>query len=319
VFALSDGDKASVRADRGTDGILRVVVRGEVLDGRGMVKASMGGSPRDTKSKGIGDLDFDIKIGAVAGFNGEALRGLDLRVVRRGGVFRSFNLNGKLGVDATLQGDMRGRNSNGSGKPLIYIESNDAGSLFRFTDTYSRMVGGQMWIGMDPPTMDHAPQDGVLNVRDFSIRGEAALDRVVAGAPGAAPNGVEFSRMRVEFTRSLGRMSLRDGVVRGPIVGATIAGSIDYAANDVRLSGTFVPLYGLNNAFGQIPIVGLFLGGEKEGLLGITYQVVGPPGRSELRVNPISAVAPGLLRKLFEFPNVNIERSPNLSSTDPSR
>jgi hypothetical protein len=321
VFALSDGDKASLRADRGADGMLRVVMRGEVIDGRGLVKASMGAAPRDPKSKSIADIDFDIKIGAVAGFNGEALRGLDLRVVRRAGIVRSFNLNGKLGVDATIMGDIRGRTSTGGGKPLIYIESNDAGSLFRFTDTYAKMMGGQMWIGMDPPTIDHAPQDGVLNVRDFSIRGEAALDRIVAGAPGAAPNGVEFSRMRVEFTRTNGRMTLRDGVVRGPIVGATIDGFIDYAANDVRLRGTFVPLYGLNNAFGQIPIVGLFLGGDKEGLLGITFQVVGPPGRSELRVNPISAVAPGLLRKFFEFPNANIDRAPNLSSStnDPVR
>jgi len=321
VFALSDGDKVSLRAERATDGMLRAVVRGEVIDGRGLIKFAMGGQPRDSKSKNNADFDLDIKIGAVAGFNGEALRGLDVRLVRRGGVVRTFNLNGKLGVDATILGDIRGRTSTGGGKPLIYIESSDAGALFRFTDTYAKMVGGQMWIGMDPPTADHVPQDGVLNVRDFSIRGEAALDRVVAGAPGGAPNGVEFSRMRVEFTRSPGRMSLRDGVVRGPIVGATIAGSIDYAANDVRLSGTFVPLYGLNNAFGQIPIVGLFLGGDKEGLLGITYQVVGPPGRSELRVNPISAVAPGLLRKLFEFPNATIDRTPNLSSNrgDPIR
>jgi hypothetical protein len=107
--------------------------------------------------------------------------------------------------------------------------------------------------------------------------------------------------MRVEFTRTPGKLSLRDGVVRGPIVGATIEGQFDYAANDVRLRGTFIPLYGLNNAFNQIPIVGLFLGGDKEGLLGITYEVVGPPGRSTLRVNPISAVAPGLFRKFFEF------------------
>ena len=71
------------------------------------------------------------------------------------------------------------------------------------------------------------------------------------------------------------------------------------------MRGTFVPLYGLNNMFGQIPIVGLFLGGSNEGLLGVTYEVVGPPGAPVLRVNPISAVAPGLLRKFFEFPSGN--------------
>ena len=37
-----------------------------------------------------------------------------------------------------------------------------------------------------------------------------------------------------------------------------------------------VPFYGLNNMFGQIPIVGLFLGGgSNEGLIGVTYEVVG--------------------------------------------
>ena len=110
--------------------------------------------------------------------------------------------------------------------------------------------------------------------------------------------------MKVEFTRTPGKLSIREGLVRGPQVGATIDGNIDFAKSDVRMRGTFVPLYGLNNAFGQIPIVGLFLGGSNEGLLGITYEVVGAPNAPVLRVNPISAVAPGLLRKFFEFPNV---------------
>ena len=76
-------------------------------------------------------------------------------------------------------------------------------------------------------------------------------------------------------------MAVRDGVVRGPVVGATIEGQIDYAKDDVHLRGTFVPFYGLNNMFGQIPIVGLFLGGgSNEGLLGITYEAVGSAERA---------------------------------------
>jgi hypothetical protein len=38
--------------------------------------------------------------------------------------------------------------------------------------------------------------------------------------------------------------------------------------------------------------------------------VVGPPGKSILRVNPISAVAPGVLRNIFQFPSVSSERFP---------
>jgi hypothetical protein len=311
AFALSDGDKASLKAERGPDGVLKVTMRGDVYDGRTFVKSALGGGNDKKKSDAIADLDLDLKFAAVAGHHGEALRNLDLKLTRRGGRIKAFSLNARHGVDSPLLGDLRGKPG---ARQVLYFESNDAGALFRFTDTFPRMHGGQMWVAMDPPTTEQTPQEGLLNIRDFSIRGEAALDRIAAGAPGGVASGVEFSRMRVEFTRSPGRMVIKEGVVRGVQIGATMDGLIDYAANDVRLRGTFVPLYGLNNAFGQIPIVGLFLGGgSNEGLVGITFEVAGPPGAPTLRVNPISAVAPGLLRKMFEFPSsVPGERYPDV-------
>jgi hypothetical protein len=83
------------------------------------------------------------------------------------------------------------------------------------------------------------------------------------------------------------------------------------------LRGTLVPLYGPNNLLGQIPLVGLFMGGEKEGLFGITYEVVGRPGNPFLRINPISALTPGILRKVFEFP-ANGESNAEWSATPAS-
>jgi hypothetical protein len=176
---------------------------------------------------------------------------------------------------------------------------------------YPRVGGGHMWVEMDPPAADHRPADGVVNIRDFLIIGEPALDRMAAtpppgdGSPRFVPNrnqGVQFARMRVEFTRSPGKLSFREGVVSGPAIGATVEGQIDFLREDVRLRGTLVPAYALNNIPAQLPILGLFLGGGRnEGLLGVTYEVVGPPNGMILRVNPMSAVAPGFLRKLFEF------------------
>jgi hypothetical protein len=310
VFGMSSDDKASLKVERLPDGPLRVTMRGDVYDGRTFVKNLMGGTGAPRSKPGIADLDLDVKIGAVAGFHGEALRALDLRMQKRAGVIKSFALSAKHGVDAALTGDLRGP---AGGRQVLYVQSADAGALLRFTDTYPRIIGGQLWAAMDPPSPNQsATQEGLLNIRDFVVRGEAALDRVVAGAPGVVPAGVEFSRMRVEFLRSPGKFTVRDAVVRGPVMGATMDGVLDYAANDVHLRGTFVPLYGLNNMFGQIPIVGLFLGGDKEGLVGITFEVVGPTGAPVLRVNPISALAPGLVRKVFEFPSsVPGERYPD--------
>lgn len=301
IFGLAEGDKTTFKADRTGDGTLRVTMRGEIYDGRGFIKTAIAGSRPDAKGKNPSDLDLDVKIGAVLGFNGEALRALDLKLSRRGGQIRSFNMNAKLGRDTVLIGDLRNRPA---GRQVVYFETKDAGALFRFTDTYPRMVGGQMWVAMDAPTNGPSPQQGFVSISDFSIRGEAALDRFVSGAPNAPRDSVRFSRMRAEFTRIPGRLEIREGVVQG-IVGATIDGHINYDADEVHLRGSFVPLYQLNNVFGQLPIVGLFLGGGNEGLLGVTYEVVGPPGAPRLNVNPLSAVAPGILRKFFEFRNTN--------------
>jgi hypothetical protein len=310
-----------LKAERGPDGALRVMMRGEVFDGRGFVKSSMAGPSNPHVKQTVRDVDVDVRLGTVAGFHGETARGIDLRMSRRGGVIKSFTLNAKLGRDTPLNGDLRGR---AGGRNVLYLETADAGAFLRFSDTYAKLYGGEMWIAMDPPTADpRATQEGILNIRDFSVRGEAALDRVAAGAqpppgaPASAGGGVEFSRMRVEFSRALGRFTIREGIVKGPAIGATTEGYIDYVNEDVHMRGTFVPFYGLNNMFGQIPIFGLFLGGgnNNEGLIGLTYEVVGPPGAPVLRVNPISVVAPGLIRKFFEFPNANRPQS----YADPNR
>jgi hypothetical protein len=299
-YSPSEGDKTSLKAERATDGTLKITMRGDVFDGRGFLKSAISGKEADAKSRPKNyDYDVDLKLGAVAGYNGEALRSVDVKVSRRNGTIRNFALSGKLGRDTPLTGDLRGR---AQGREVVYLETNDAGAFFRFTDTYAKMVGGQLALAMDPPTVEPHAKEGLINVRDFTIKGEGSLDRVAAGGPAGAQNGIAFSRLRAEFTRQNGQLSVKDGVVKGPTIGATIEGSIDYPGNQVRMSGTFVPMYGLNNIFGQLPIVGLFLGGgSNEGLIGVTYEVVGTPGQPMLRVNPISAMAPGVLRKIFEF------------------
>jgi hypothetical protein len=303
VFRLSDGDKVSLKADRGGDGVLRVTMRGDVYDGRSFVKSALADThDRNKARQKQTDLDLDVKLGTVAGHNGETLRGLELRLSRRSGQIRSFSMTSKIGSDTPLNGDLRLRARDNH--QVLFFETDDAGALFRFTDTYSRMFGGKMWVAMDPPTQDETPQVGTIAIRDFTIRGEQTLDRIASGAPGSVARGVKFSEMSADFTRFPGKMAVRDGIVRGPAVGATIEGQIDYANNDVHLRGTFVPFYGLNNMFGlgQIPLVGLFLGGSNEGLLGITYEAVGPPGAPRITVNPVSAIAPGLLRKFIPSP-----------------
>ncbi len=267
VYSPTEGDKTSLKAERGADGVVKVTMRGDVFDGHSFLKSAISGSSSkdDAKSKTKNlDFDVDLKLGAVQGFNGEAVRSADLKMSRRGGAFKSFAFNGKIG-----------------------------------------------------PTSEPGTKEGSIVVRDFSVKGEAALDRAAAGAtPGAQNSGVAFSALVAGFPRQSGQFTIRDGVVKGPAIGLTIEGSIDYISNQVRMSGTIVPVYALNNMFGQIPFFGLLLGGgSNEGLIGVTYEVVGTPGQPVMRVNPISAIFPGVTRKIMEFntgkPTNQIDLPPN--------
>ena len=69
TYSPSEGDKASLKADRGSDGVLKVIMRGDVFDGRGFLKSAISGKETDAKSKTKNiDFDVDVKLGAVAGY-----------------------------------------------------------------------------------------------------------------------------------------------------------------------------------------------------------------------------------------------------------
>ena len=304
-YGFSDGDNATLKVERSTDGTLHVTMRGEVYDGRGFIKTLTGGTPgAQSDRRQAPDIDLDVKLGAVLAFNGEALSDVDLKMSRRAGEIRSFGLNAKIGRDGTLSGELHGQ---AVGRQLVVLRTSDAGALFRATDVYKRMVGGEMAMQMEAPSASNPTQQGTLYVRNFNVHDEAELQR--AAGSGTQPqqqqlgsNDMQFSSMRVSFTRAPGRIALRDGVVRGPMLGGTIDGLIDYTRNAVDLRGTLVPLYAPNNLFGWLPVVGPILGGEKEGLVGFTYEVVGRPGNPILHVNFFSVLAPGVFRKIFEYP-----------------
>ena len=83
-------------------------------------------------------------------------------------------------------------------------------------------------------------------------------------------------------------------------MGLTTQGVIDFARNEIDVSGSFVPAYQVNTMLTKIPLVGLLLsGGQNEGVFGLSYRVHGPMSGPLLTINPLSAMAPGILRKIL--------------------
>ena len=299
VFSLSEGDKVTLKADRLNGGVLHVTMRGDVYDGRNFVKSSLGGG-KTSKHK-QSDLDLDIKIGTVAGHNGETLRGLDLKLSRRGGRIRTFNA-GKIGRDTPLNGDLRLRASDNH--QVMYFETNDAGAFFRFTDMYPRMHGGKMWVAMDPPTQEQSPQVGTLSIHDFEVRGEPALESVVAGAPGPEkPGSVQFSEMRADFTRmaagsrcATASCAGRWSASRSKGRSITQATMFICAARSCRSTGSTI-CSGRSRSSACSSAAA-----TKRGWSASTMRRSVRRASPRISVNPVSAIAPGLLRKFIPSP-----------------
>ena len=278
TYSPSDGDKSSLKAERGPDGAVKVTMRGDVFDGRGFLKSAISGKEADAKSKTKSiDFDVDLKLGAVAGFNGEAVRSVDAKISRRNGVLRSLRIDRQARPRYAADG--------GSARPCAGARGDLSRNRRRrrLLAFHRHLLEG----GRRPAYAGDGSSDGRAQRRKRACstsaispsRARPRSSARVGRRTGGTQSTVSFSRLRAEFTRQNGQLTVREGVVKGPIIGATIEGSIDYPANQVRMSGTFVPMYGLNNMFGQIPFFGLFLGGgSNEGLIGVTYEVVGTPG-----------------------------------------
>jgi hypothetical protein len=107
--------------------------------------------------------------------------------------------------------------------------------------------------------------------------------------------------------------------MNGPILGATMRGRVNFKTQTVNLGGTYVPLYGLNSALGAIPVLGgLLVGRQGEGVVGITFAIQGPLNDPNVLVNPMSVVAPGIFRQIFEFRGQGQNAAASTQPTTPS-
>ena len=306
IYRPGPGDDARVEIDKAKGGVTSVSVQGAALDLKPILdkmrgKAGSGGGAQ-AKSDAAGtpkNLDVAAKLGTGLGYGQEAVAGLDIRVKVRDGKVTEADGSGRVGGGPiALATGEDGR---------LQVKGGDAGAFFRFADLYGRIDGGAFDL---KASLTGGP--GLLRIRNFSVRDETALERVrrttgadanePAGGQPSARGATRFDRLQVSFVQSSGVIKVEEAVVYGPQLGATLSGTVNYAADRVDMVGTFVPIYALNNLVSRVPLIGALLGGGKNGgLVGVTFQVKGATSRPAVTINPMSAVAPGFLRKLFEF------------------
>lgn len=198
----------------------------------------------------------------------------------------------------------------------VKITSGDAGSVFKAFGVFDNVVGGQLVLdAYYDDTNPRQPLVGLCQVTDYQVMKAPALARLltVAALTGVVEllsgEGINFSTMQVPFTLTDGVLEIKDGRASGTALGLTAKGQVDLDNDKLALEGTIVPAYVLNSVLGRIPLVGSIFTNEKGGgVIAMNYSMTGPSKDPNVTVNPLSALTPGFLRKLFNIFDDGSER-----------
>lgn len=304
---LSAGDDFSIKVKPIRTGY-DIAISGASADARAAIS-----SIRSAGTDGTGRTKTPIvlraKLDRVYGFGNETLKGVDL-------AYAPFTASsGKLqfsAVSGSAQALVAQVAEDGNGR-YIQVTSSDAGATFRFFGLYSRLQKGLLNTRIRPG--NNGGWSGNIDIRDFQLANEERLQTIVstpAGKDGRSLNKAvkrdidvrseKFQRGFAYFSYVDGNLRIENGVLRGVQVGATFQGTARDRSGKMDVTGTFMPAYGLNRLFAELPVIGILLGnGRDRGLLGITFKLSGPFEKPNLTINPLSIIAPGIFRQIFEF------------------
>ncbi len=188
----------------------------------------------------------------------------------------------------------------------LEVRANDAGKFLKNLSIYEDIKRG--YITVKAQRQAGESYKGTFKLKQFDAQEVPLLARFAALL---SPMGIVnlFSEKKTlsmdrfecdfEFTEDLIRV--KQGVGKSLSLGFTAEGKLDRKNRLFDLKGNVIPARFLNSILSNIPLIGSLLnGGEGEGLFAIAYTIKGSFDKPEVSLNPLSALAPGFIRKLFQ-------------------
>ncbi|WP_421791450.1 DUF3971 domain-containing protein [Hyphobacterium sp.] len=200
----------------------------------------------------------------------------------------------------------------------IEVVAPDFGELLRVLDLYQNVEGGVLRMsGSTPAAGETGRSDYRLEADDFTLIRMPVLARILAAGslPGLAAllseeGGIAFDVLRSDIVVEDGSINISEARATGASLGVTTEGRINMDDRRLALDGVLAPSYGLNSFVGNLPLVGEALVSRPgEGVFGITFSAEGPFSEPTVTANPLSVLAPGVLRRIFEGTAADRERA----------
>jgi len=306
---LSEDDQFSVKMTSSENG-LAVDIAGDRFDARPLIRSmfgpKVGGGDGGGESSGSHDnqlVTVSADIARLYAHRGEVITGVIGTISTRANTVQRAEIRGTFlsGQPIALRIVPAGEDRE------LRVAGRDGGAALRAANLYSKVAGGQIdFYALLTNDANSSVRQGQLILRNFEVRNEAALTELDnKGKPrqsGPRKDGIAFKRLTLPFTTDGKFVRIGDSLIRGDELGATAEGLIRKSDGAIDITGTIIPAYGANAALGKIPLIGdILTGGGGEGIFGLTYALGGTMAAPRFQVNPVSAIAPGILRKFFEF------------------
>jgi hypothetical protein len=228
--------------------------------------------------------------------------------------WKTVHLRAKAGKGTANRGDMA-KVSGGvlfditpgpNNTQTLEVRANDAGAFLKNLSIYEDIGGG--YITIKGKRQGQGPYKGTFKLKDFEAYEVHLLGRFAALL---SPIGIVnlFSEKKVlsmekfeaDFDYSEDLVVVRKGIGKSLSLGFTVEGKIDQKNRIYALNGNITPARFLNSILNNIPLVGdLLNGGEGEGIFAIAYSVKGSFDAPNIHLNPLSILAPGFIRNIFQ-------------------
>ena len=214
-----------------------------------------------------------------------------------------------LSVTGTLNGEpMRLMVQPAQNRRLVTVATNNAGSFLRAFGIADSIQGGRLRVDGEliGDGLDDA-MDLAVRIDDFRIADAPVFAQLlsVASFTGLfdtlSGDGIRFARATAHIALTRETIRIDNGVAYGPGLGLKINGTLGRKSEVVDVEGLIAPAYSLSRLIDVVPVIGeLLTGGEGEGLLATSFAVSGSLENPEIRVNPLTALAPGFLRDILD-------------------
>lgn len=193
------------------------------------------------------------------------------------------------------------------GRRRLLAESTDMGVFIDGLSSFGSLKGGYGRMDvMLPPRGSEADAVGTFAMRDFKLVDQPFIVRLLSAGSFQGllellnGTGISFDTLTADLAMRGDRLIARDLKMKGSAIGVTADGYFDRQSEAVKAAAVLTPIYTLNTLFAPVPLVGAILGGEK-GILAVAFQIDGTVSDLGIGVSYFSPLAPGILRRPFEY------------------